>query len=278
MAEIQSGEERKGIDESKKIRKPFSLAFVKRIFFKDWKEIRGNRELFLPIIFIPIIFSVVLPFVVGIGAIVEPSEFGVATKYEAIKMMLDLMMKPMFLMIPTIITMIIASDSFAGEKERKTAETLLVLPITHKELYLAKVLAAFLPSIVFSTLSFIIMGIEINIMAMGDVPSGAPPLIFGDITFWMVAFVLGTLFSLTSVQFGIMISARSKNTKSAQSISGVIIVPLMGLLFGSMFNPTLLSDPWILLLLTAILGSIVYVLQIIGSRVINREKLIANIG
>jgi hypothetical protein len=52
----------------------------------------------------------------------------------------------------------------------------------------------------------------------------------------------------------------------------------MGLLFGSMFNPRLLSDLGIILVLGLIFAIIVYIQVIIGSKLINREKLVANIG
>ena len=39
-----------------KNKEPFSFANVKRIFLKDWMEIRGNRELLLPIILLPVMF------------------------------------------------------------------------------------------------------------------------------------------------------------------------------------------------------------------------------
>ena len=277
MPEIQINRDI-GTGKKMKNKEPFSLANVKRIFLKDWMEIRGNKELFLPIILLPVMFSVIMPFISGIGAIADPAEFGVSTILEAINMMVNLMLKPMFLMVPTMVSIIIASDSFAGEKERKTAETLLVLPITHKELYLGKLLTALIPAIVFEILSFVIMGVEINLIALPHLLPGTPLLIFGDLSFWLVAFLLGTLFSIVSVQLGIMISARSKNYKSAQSISGIVIIPVVGLLFGSIINPFLLSDLGFILLLGVIFAAIVYIQIVIGSKLINREKLIANIG
>jgi ABC-type transport system involved in multi-copper enzyme maturation permease subunit len=277
MSEIEINRDT-GTEKKIKYKEPFSFANVKRIFLKDWMEIRHNKELLFPIIFLPVIFSVGMPFLSGIGAIADLAEIGVSTVYEAINMMVNVMLKPTYLLIPTVVSMIIASDSFAGEKERKTAETLLVLPISHKELYLGKLLAALIPAIVFEILSFVIMGIEINLIALPHTLPGEPLFVFGDLSFWLVAFLLGTLFSTVSVQLGIMISARSKNYKSAQSISGIIIVPILGLMFGSMVNPFLLSDIGFILLLGAILTVIVYIQVIIGSKLISKERLVANIG
>ena len=38
-------------------------------------------------------------------------------------------------------------DAFAGEKERKTLESLLHLPVRDRDLYIAKLLVGFLPSV-----------------------------------------------------------------------------------------------------------------------------------
>jgi hypothetical protein len=154
----------------------------------------------------------------------------------------------------------------------------LVLPITHKELYLGKLLTALIPAIAFEILSFVIMGIEINLIALPYLLPGAPLLVFGDISFWFVAFLLGALFSTVNVQLGIIISSLSKSYKSAQSISRIVIIAVVGLLFRSIDNPLLLSDLGFILLLGVILAVIVYIQVVIGSRLINREKLVANIG
>jgi len=262
-------------------KEPYEYKMSKLIAQKDWKEIRGNRDLLIPMIIVPIMMSVFLPTVLGLTAIYTPEEYGVATAYEALQMTVGMMLKPMFLMVPTIVSMIIASDSFAGEKERKTAETLLVLPITHKELYIGKALAALIPALIFSVMAFTIMGIVLNIMvgiAPSGSPPGAPPLVFGDVTFWLVAFGLGTLFSLINVQAGIIISSRSKDMKSAQSLSGVFVVPILGLMFGSMVNPLLLSDVTYVLIISGVFAVVVYIFTLLGAKFINRERLIANIG
>jgi ABC-2 type transport system permease protein len=271
----------KSIPSVRSEKESYDFKMSKLIYQKDWKEIRGNKDLLIPMMLVPAMFSIFMPIVLGLSAIYAPEEYGMATAYEALAFMAGMFMKPMFLMIPTIVSMIIASDSFAGEKERKTAETLLVLPITHKELYIGKALAAFIPAFIFSIIAFSMIGIVLNIM-VGLSPTGAPPgalpLVFGDISFWIVAFGLGTLFSLMNVQAGIIISSRSKDMKSAQSISGVFVVPILGLVFGSLVNPLLLTDMVYVLILCAIFTVIVYILTILGSKFINRERLIANIG
>jgi hypothetical protein len=57
-----------------------------------------------------------------------------------------------------------------------------------------------------------------------------------------------------------------------------IFLPILGLMFGSMVNPLLLSDIGFILLLGAILTVIVYIQVIIGSKLISKERLVTNIG
>ena len=51
------------------------------------------------------------------------------------------LLAPLFLIVPLMVSAVLAADAFAGEKERKTLETLLHLPISDRDLFFAKVLA-----------------------------------------------------------------------------------------------------------------------------------------
>lgn len=265
----------------KKIKEPFDFKYSKLVIKNDFKQIRGNKEIFYGMIFIPILFSIGMPFLMGLTAIMDPDslieETGL-TIYEAINIYLvNMTLKPMFLLIPGIVSMMIVSDSFAGEKERKTAETILALPMTHRELYIGKMITALIPSLIFSYLSFLIMGLVFNITAGSQIPDGAPLFIFGDPSFWLIAFVLSTLISLVNIQAGLMISARARDVKAAQSLTGTTLIPLLGILFAGMFKPDLLGNIWIVLIICGIVGLVVYIMTVIGSKLINRERLVANL-
>lgn len=173
--------------------------------------------------------------------------------------------------------MMIVSDSFAGEKERKTAETILALPMTHKELYVGKMITALIPSLFFSYISFLLMGLVFNITAGSQIPEGAPLFIFGDPSFWLIAFALSTLISMVNIQAGLMISARARDVKAAQSLTGTTLIPLLGILFAGMLKPDLLGNVWIILILCGIFSVVVYIMTIVGSKLINRERLVANL-
>ena len=121
------------------------------------------------------------------------------------------------------------------------------------------------------------MGVEINLMTNQLIPPGEPIFIFSDPAFWMLAFLTGPLLSVVNIQAGLMISSRSKDVKSASTVSGFLILPLLGLIFATIANPMILSSELIVLVISGVLIGVVYGLTILGAKVINREKLVANI-
>ena len=58
-----------------------------------------------------------------------------------IVLVLGYLFAPFFLILPLMFSTVIASESFAGERERKTIEALLYTPATDTELFVGKVLA-----------------------------------------------------------------------------------------------------------------------------------------
>ncbi len=134
------------------------------IMWKDLKVSAENKGVMIPIFVIPIVLFVILPWVIMMG----PSWFGnssmniqslvtqinhlVSTMPAAIQnqlaghtateqmsiFVLVYALAPMFLILPLMISSVLAADSFAGEKERKTVEALLYTPTTDRELFVAK--------------------------------------------------------------------------------------------------------------------------------------------
>ncbi len=77
-------------------------------------------------------------------------------------MMLGYFFAPFFLIMPLMYATVIAAESFAGERERKTIEALLYTPATDLELFLGKTLAAFIPAVVITVGSFLAYSVVLN--------------------------------------------------------------------------------------------------------------------
>ena len=76
---------------------------------------------------------------------------------------------PFFLIVPLMVSSILAADSLVGEKERKTLEGLLYTPLTDAELYVAKALVAMLPALALTLVSFVIYTIVVNVAGYSTV-------------------------------------------------------------------------------------------------------------
>jgi ABC-type Na+ efflux pump permease subunit len=137
----------------------------------------------------------------------------------------------------------LAADALAGEKERRTLESLLHLPIQMKELFLAKIGFAFIPSLVVSWVGFLLYAITVNLIAwpiMGR--------IFVPNMRWGVLIVVVAP-AVAAVGLGVMVrvSARANSSQEANQLGGAVIVPLILASVGQTSTLLLLAPQWILL-------------------------------
>ncbi len=260
-----------------------------RIMKKDWKTTIRNREIFLSSLLLPLIFNSIFPIIIVLSALAAPDEFisafgdkqelmtqlNIPKNYNkyliAVAIASRIFVLPYFLFTPSLTSVILSVDSFAGEKERKTIESLTLLPISKKELIIGKTLAAFIPSILLSFIFFVIVGIEINILVWAHLDGNI--LIFKDLTWLLTVFMLTPIITFLNVLISVIISSRVKSFKSAQSITSLLVTPVLAILFIQMFNPAFLS-PLMIVLISAILGGLCLIFLYFGKRWLDIERLI----
>ncbi|HDZ17622.1 hypothetical protein LCGC14_1180410 [marine sediment metagenome] len=259
-----------------------------RIIKKDWKTSIKRKEILAPMILLPLIFTILIPLTMLILVLFDPEEFSTAFGYNDVSsllgipthynmylvgatMMIKMFILPMFLFIPGLLPSLISSDSFAGEKERKTMESLALLPMTKTELILGKILVSFIPTIIISFLCFGGTGIIVNLILISHLEGNL--LFFTDLTTILIGFLLSPLLALLNIQISVIISSRSKDLKSAQSIAGALVTPLIAIIFVQMFNPLFLSIPTVLIL-SAIIAIFCLIFINIANRLLDIEKLI----
>lgn len=260
-----------------------------RIMKKDWKESVRKKEILLPMILLPVVFTIIVPTLMLIGVVIAPedyiAEFGDINLFKLILgipsyfsdvlvaaiIMIKMFILPLFLIIPGLLPTLISSDSFAGEKERKTIESLTLLPLSKNELIIGKVLASFIPSIIISFLCFLGTGIIVNLVLLNHLEGNI--IFFTDISSVLVAFLLSPLLALLNIQISVIISSRSKDLKSAQSISGALVTPILAILFVQIFNPAFLSFITILII-SGVVGVLCLVFVNIAKNLLDIEKLV----
>lgn len=234
---------------------------------KDIKAITSSVQVWLGLILLPAIFSVIFPLVFIIFIkylpltspeltdLVETVLKGLqetkagelisslpSIKHQIIYVVINYMLGSIFLLIPCLNAMMIALHSFVGEKERRTMETLLFSPITVKDLFIGKVLSAFIPAIGITLISFILFGI-ITISLTYDMFGF---LIFPNANWLILILWVVPMITILTILVNVFVSARAKGFQEAQQLGGILILPIMGLFVGQatgflVMNPVVLS-------------------------------------
>lgn len=172
--------------------------------FRDWR-------ITSPIIFLTAVF----PFLVGYvsGEVVQ-----FVRGYDANIIAEHLI--PFFMLVvgffPVTISLVIASESFVGEKERRSIEPLLTSPLEDWELYLGKLVAVMVPPLFGS---FIGMSVYM-IMVVRN---------FGillDLSLLLLAICLTISQAFVMVSAAVVISVFSTTVRSANLLSSFIVVPM----------------------------------------------------
>jgi ABC-2 type transport system permease protein len=163
----------------------------------------GGKALVL--IFIYTIFLGVVTYVVASNSelsLIPPQEM----VYETVKNVMA---------VALFIGLIIGADSFSGERERATLESLLLTPANRRQIVIGKFLAA----ITFWPAAFIIAIPTLKILSQGNE-------IFGQALFW--GGLLGTVLVLGYVGVGMLVSFWSNSNKTSYFVSlGIYILILV---------------------------------------------------
>jgi len=147
-----------------------------------------------------------------------------------------------FLLIPMMMPVYIAAYSIIGEKETKSLEPLLATPISVWELLVAKSLAAVVPSVVLTWLSFIVL-------IVGGYFIMPEPVFLAMIRpVWIVGMaLLSPLLALFSVFSGVIVSSRMNDPRAAQQVTGIFVVPIIAFSLVVLAGKVFLSVPMVIL-------------------------------
>ena len=227
--------------------------------FRDWRIIA-------PIVILTFLFPFLAQFVAGrFAAFVEG--YGAAV--------IGTRTVPFLLMIvgffPISISLVIALETFVGEKERRSLEPLLSTPLTNTELYIGKTLSAMIPPLLSS---------------YGGMTVYLVSLIFGELAWRPPATLVIQIILITTVQALVMVtgavvvSSQTTSTRAANLLASFIIIPMTLIIQGEsaiMFlAPDAESPNGIGALWAIITGMIVVVILLlrVGNSLFNREELL----
>jgi len=179
---------------------------------------------------------------------------------------------PMFLILPIMLSSIIASDSFAGECERRTLEPLLYTPISDGELFVGKVLAAMLPAVGLGLVGFALNVVVVN--AAGYRLMGG--LFFPNLDWVLMVLLLGPACALVGLGVTVLISSKSETVTGAQQASGALVLPVVLLMVGQLAGMFYFGGG-VILVATAVALVLGLGLVWLGAKTFARGELLARI-
>lgn len=217
---------------------------IRTIVRKEWEEVLRNSVVLFTLLFTPLVMvGVGLATVLGtVHASRQPQGMSAQDVDEIMRLAgeqcagldptdcigvyLATMMLLMFMMLPIILPTVFASYSVVGEKTSRTLEPLLATPISTAELLVGKVLAAVVPAVVVTWLGVALYAVGIAWQAPGVLPALMAPA-------WLAAvLVLGPLLAVAGVDCAVIISSRVTDPRTAQQLSGVVVLPMVLVLVG----------------------------------------------
>jgi uncharacterized membrane protein SpoIIM required for sporulation/ABC-type transport system involved in multi-copper enzyme maturation permease subunit len=176
---------------------------------------------------------------------------------------------PFLLMIvgffPISFSLIIALESFVGEKERSSLEPILSMPVSDLELYVGKMLSSLLLPLLASYLGITVFLVNRLLTEPRWIPSF-------DLTILM--FLLTTVEALVMVSGAVVVSSQTTSVRAANLLASFIIVP-MALLVQAESMIMFYADYAALWWIVAGLLVVDLILVRMGIRIFNREEILS---
>jgi ABC-2 type transport system permease protein len=261
---------------------------IATVVARDLRVVRGSKPVMIPMLIVPVLLLVLLP----VGLVVSARLGADALDLGDIEQLLGLLpaalaarvttdptagiievglvylLSPMLLIVPLMTASVIAADAIAGERERKTLEGLLLTPLSDRELFIAKLLGAWLPAIAVGIGGGVVYALVSDLAAIGVVDG----LMFPNLVWAMLVLWLGPALAALSLGVTVLVSARVKSVQEAFQIAGVVVLPVVALIVVQSVGVLVVSP-----LLLAVAGAVCWVVAAavlrVGSRAISRQRL-----
>jgi len=186
------------------------IADIKTILWKEFRELSQARQgLFGRGGWISIAITV------GLLGVLLPIQAGEDWVSSPIHMV-------WWVWVPFLMVTYIVTDTFAGERERHTLETLLASRLSDKAILFGKIVSVVLYGWAVAILGLIAGVITVNVTA------GKGRLLMYSPEAALAILALSFLFALLSSVLGVLISLRSSTVRQAQQITGLIsLLPIL---------------------------------------------------
>ena len=218
---------------------------MRAIIAKDLLAVRRSKAVVIPMLAVPALLMIAMPFGIGLAARSQqdpdvskllsqmPGDLArpvleLPADEQLIVLVMGYLLAPLFLIVPLMVSAVLAADAFAGEKERKTLESLLHLPVQDREMFYAKLLTAFIPAMAVSWIGFLCFAVVSNTVAWPVMHR-----VFIPTQLWLVM-ILWIAPAVATLGLAVMVrvSARARTSQEANQLGGAVILPLIFLAVG----------------------------------------------
>ena len=218
---------------------------IRAVIRKDLRELTANTMVVIPMVVVPVVLCIVVPCVILVIGLSVGAASSVAGTEQITKLIplyavpdvftgfvprilyvvLNYTFVPYFMIVPLMMATLTAANAIVGEKERKTLETLLSTPITHREFIVAKLLGSFVPAVAMSWIAFVVFFAATNILSS---------LFLGQMIvrswIWLPALLLlSPAVSLLGLSMTLLVSLKAKTVQAAQQIAVLVVLPLIAI-------------------------------------------------
>ena len=188
------------------------LRDIQTVMWKEWKELlagQGLRGRWLQLLIVLGVFGIFLPYQFGHTLVTSPLSLVV------------------WLWVPGFLVSQVIADSFAGERERHTLETLLASRLSDRAILLGKIAAAMTYGCGLSIVSLVLGLVTINLaFGQGQLIIYRPETALGILTFTLLS---GGL----TATLGVLVSLRAATVRQAYQVMSIAI---MAVLFGGVYG------------------------------------------
>ncbi|MBN1230492.1 MAG: ABC transporter permease subunit [Anaerolineales bacterium] len=254
---------------------------------KEWAELFKNRLVLGMVIMLPILFTALSLIMLAttadtMGASVDLSSTSISglpeqftksceglNSSECMQYFVSSEFLMMFMIMPVIIPITIAAYSIVGEKTTSTLEPLLATPISTMEILLGKGSAAVIPSLIATWGAY-------GIFAIGSFSMVDSKALLAKLfsPAWVFAvFVIGPLLAIAAVSIAVMISSRVTDPRVAEQLSGLVVLPIIGVLLAQSFG-LILVDQILVYILAVIMILLDIVLLYFATQLFQRESIL----
>ncbi|GMV86071.1 MAG: hypothetical protein AMXMBFR80_19260 [Dehalococcoidia bacterium] len=186
---------------------------VRALVRKEWREFRHHRMILMTATILPVAF-LVLPILNLVFFDLDRAPGGVNLAVGQAMFC--------FFLTPVIVPATMAAYGVVGERDQGTLEPLLTLPMTDRQFVAGKALAIVAPTI---AMTFGIYTAYMGVVVAAVHSEVRDPALDWTWTFGLV--LMTPLLALFSTLIGMTFSARAKDVRVAEHLSGLVLLPGM---------------------------------------------------